>query len=53
MDLFLPRLIEFRHYLEAYFPFVKHDNLPGEVRVYLSVRQGIINFIKKQVEKRV
>lgn len=53
MDLFLPKLIEFRLYLEARFPFVTHGNLPGEVRVYLSVRQGMINFIKKQVEKRV
>ncbi|MBI2621066.1 MAG: hypothetical protein HYW63_00275 [Candidatus Levybacteria bacterium] len=53
MDLFLPRLTEFRHFLEASFSFVKQSDLPGEVRIYLSIRQGIMNFIKKQVEKRL
>jgi len=53
MDLFLPRLTEFRHFLEASFPFIKQGNLPGEVRVYLSIREGIANFVKRQVEKRI
>lgn len=53
MDLFLPKLTEFRHFLEASYPFVKQGNLPSEVRVYLSIRDGLLNFIKRQVEKRI
>lgn len=51
LDLFLPKVIELKHFLEARFPFIKHGQLPIEVKLYLSVRDGLVDFLKSRLKK--
>ena len=51
LDLFLPKVIELKHFMETKFSFLKQDKLSLEIRIYLAIREAIINFLKTKISK--
>ena len=51
LDLFLPKVIELKHFMETKFSFLKHDKLSLEIRIYLAIREAIVNFLKTKISK--